>query len=302
MLIKQTKNIFLIVAFIISAFISVLALPETSYAYVCPDGQEFHESDNACWIKQTTSERVAQRGGGSTCPSGYERIGTDCVKFTRTNSQPLNNNGTSPSFSCPEGQTYHSSDNKCWIEETKTPNTTPGRNQERCAGTDWRYNADKNICEKFTETSDKPIIDGKTADDGKDDNSEPGKCEDGSTPDAKTGECADGTKPPVRSSNGGASGENCGEAETVLISCEGEGVQAIGDVLRIIITVLTVSIGVAAVGGLAWASVLYAKAEDNSASVSEARELIRNIVIGILLYGFLVAIINWLVPGGVIGT
>ncbi len=96
-------------------------------------------------------------------------------------------------------------------------------------------------------------------------------------------------------------GKNCGEAETVLVTCKGEGVQAIGDVLRIIITVLSILIGVAAVGGLAWASILYAKAQDNAGNVSEARELIRNIVIGLLLYGFLVAIVNWLVPGGVIG-
>lgn len=99
----------------------------------------------------------------------------------------------------------------------------------------------------------------------------------------------------------GGTGKKCGKAETVLISCEGEGIGALGDVLKIFISVLSVIIGIAAVGGLAWASILYAKAEDNASSVSEARELIRNIVIGILLYGFLVAIVNWLVPGGVIG-
>ena len=96
-------------------------------------------------------------------------------------------------------------------------------------------------------------------------------------------------------------GKNCGQAETVLITCSGSGVGAIGDILRIVITVLSVLIGVAAVGGLAWASVIYAKAEDSEGNTKEAKELIRNIVIGLLLYGFMVAIINWLVPGGVIG-
>lgn len=93
----------------------------------------------------------------------------------------------------------------------------------------------------------------------------------------------------------------CGEARTNIISCDGEGGTAIGNVLKIFVIVLSISIGIAAVGGLAYASMLYAKAEDNSGDVSSARTLILNIVIGLLLYGFMVAIVNWLVPGGVIG-
>lgn len=95
--------------------------------------------------------------------------------------------------------------------------------------------------------------------------------------------------------------KKCGEAGTNIIECDGEGVTALGNVLRIFVNVLSVAIGVAAVGGIAWASVKYAKAEDNASEVSEARTLIRNIVIGLLLYGFLIAIVNWLVPGGIIG-
>lgn len=93
----------------------------------------------------------------------------------------------------------------------------------------------------------------------------------------------------------------CGDARTNIISCEGEGGEALGNVLRVFVVVLSVSIGIAAVGGLAYASVLYAKAEDNSGNVSSARTLILNIVIGLFLYGFLIAIVNWLIPGGVIG-
>ena len=73
------------------------------------------------------------------------------------------------------------------------------------------------------------------------------------------------------------------------------------NILKIVISVLTVLVGIAAVGGLAWASILYTKAGDNEGNVSEAKTLIRNIVIGIVLYGFLVAIVNFLIPGGIIG-
>jgi hypothetical protein len=97
--------------------------------------------------------------------------------------------------------------------------------------------------------------------------------------------------------------EQCGQARVNLLVCgKEEGAPALNGILRIVITVLSFLVGIAAVGGLAWASLQYAKAEDNSGAVSDARTLIRNIVIGILLYGFLVVIINWLVPGGVIGT
>lgn len=108
-------------------------------------------------------------------------------------------------------------------------------------------------------------------------------------------------KPNPGGGNPGSSGTSkCGQAETNLISCADDG-NAIASILKIIVSVLTVIIGIAATGGLAWAAILYAKAEDNAGNVSEAKELIRNIVIGLFLYIFMVAIINWLVPGGVIG-
>lgn len=105
--------------------------------------------------------------------------------------------------------------------------------------------------------------------------------------------------------NGGTGGttstENCGQARTNLIKCNGSGVQAIGDVLRQIIVILTILIGIAAVGGIGYAAILYASATDNASQAQNAISIIRNIVIGILVYGFMIAIINWLVPGSVIG-
>lgn len=98
-----------------------------------------------------------------------------------------------------------------------------------------------------------------------------------------------------------AQGE-CGGTKTQILSCDGEqGVGAINEMIRIAITVLTVLIGVVATGGIAYAAVLYASARDNQNQVNEAMVMIRNIVIGLVLYGFTIVIINWLIPGGVIG-
>ena len=95
---------------------------------------------------------------------------------------------------------------------------------------------------------------------------------------------------------------SCGSTKTQFISCNSKtGVGTIGDLIRIATTVLTVLIGVVATGGLTYAAILYASARDNQSQLDQSKTIIRNIVIGLLLYGFMIAIINWLVPGGVIG-
>lgn len=100
-----------------------------------------------------------------------------------------------------------------------------------------------------------------------------------------------------------SSGTTCGETKTGLIGCSAKksGVQSINDLISIAVSVMTVVIGVVAVAGLAYAGILYASARDNQTQVSQAITIIRNIVIGLVLYGFTIAIINWLIPGGVIG-
>lgn len=99
-----------------------------------------------------------------------------------------------------------------------------------------------------------------------------------------------------------SSGTTCGDTKTQFIACDSKtGVGTISDIIRIAVSVLTVLIGVVAVGGIAYAAILYASAADDQSKVSNALTIIRNIVIGIILYGFTIAIINWLIPGGVIG-
>lgn len=92
----------------------------------------------------------------------------------------------------------------------------------------------------------------------------------------------------------------CGKARTNIISCEGEGSAAIGDVLKQAIVVLTTIIGVVATAGIVYAAILYASAQDNAGQVSKAKTIIMDVAIGLFLYGFMIVIINWLVPGGVI--
>jgi len=101
---------------------------------------------------------------------------------------------------------------------------------------------------------------------------------------------------------GGVPGEKptrtCGEARVNLIACDpgSRGASAFNGLLQIGLRILTAVVGVAAVGGIAWGSVLYAKAGDNEGQVSEAKTLIQDVIIGLILYGFLLAIVNWILP------
>ncbi len=98
------------------------------------------------------------------------------------------------------------------------------------------------------------------------------------------------------------SSTTCGTTKTQLIGCSSKtGVGTITDLIKLAVNVMTVIIGIVATGGIAYAAIIYASARDDQNKVSEARAIIRNIVIGIVLYGFTIAIINWLIPGGVIG-
>jgi hypothetical protein len=95
----------------------------------------------------------------------------------------------------------------------------------------------------------------------------------------------------------------CGTTKTQLITCEGKtGIETVSSLIKLAITVMTILIGIVATGGLAYAGVLYASARDDQTKVAAAMGIIRNIVIGLVMYGFTIGIINWLIPGGVIGT
>lgn len=111
--------------------------------------------------------------------------------------------------------------------------------------------------------------------------------------------------------------ETCGTASVNLLSCSDaadgacpgsgrgqpfEGVQVLGCVLKIGLQALTVLVGIGAVGGIAYSSFRYASASDNAGAVTEAKGRIRDIVIGLIVYVFLLAVVQWLVPGLVMDT
>lgn len=97
----------------------------------------------------------------------------------------------------------------------------------------------------------------------------------------------------------------CGNVDTSIISCSqtnnGSDVKDNGvwGVLIIALNILTAGIGVVAVGGLIFAGITYATASNNQNQVTKAKEMIFNVVVGLVLYAFMYSFAQFLIPGGI---
>jgi Na+-driven multidrug efflux pump len=96
---------------------------------------------------------------------------------------------------------------------------------------------------------------------------------------------------------------DCGDTKTHLISCDGStGTGSLSALISITLTVMSILVGIVAVGGIAYAGAIYASARDDQTKVDEAKRIIRNIIVGIVLYASTIAIIGWLIPSNVINS
>ena len=57
--------------------------------------------------------------------------------------------------------------------------------------------------------------------------------------------------------------------------------------------------GIAAVGGITYGAILYTSAGDSSEQTKKAMEIIRNVVIGLVAYGIMYLVLNYIIPGGI---
>lgn len=101
-----------------------------------------------------------------------------------------------------------------------------------------------------------------------------------------------------------AAAGKCGDVDTAIISCNetgGGGIEQSGlmGLLRIVINIMAISVGVLAVGALVYAGILYASARDSQEQVQKAKDMMRNTIIGIVLFAGMYSIVQFLVPGGV---
>lgn len=69
-------------------------------------------------------------------------------------------------------------------------------------------------------------------------------------------------------------------------------------ILLLVINILTAGIGIVAVAGIVYASILYTSAGGSAEQTKKAMTIIADIVIGVLAYALMYAVLNFLVPGG----
>lgn len=70
--------------------------------------------------------------------------------------------------------------------------------------------------------------------------------------------------------------------------------------LTTILTILTAGVGLVAVGVIVYAGAMYASASNDAGRVQKAKDIIRDVIIGLVVYGFMFLILNFLIPGGVL--
>ena len=98
---------------------------------------------------------------------------------------------------------------------------------------------------------------------------------------------------------------DCGGVKTAIVSCDqtGQGSSAkdsgIWGILLIGLNILTGGIGIAAVGGIVYGAILYTSAGDKADQVKKAISVITNVVIGVVAYGLMYILLNFLIPGGI---
>ncbi|MNH46494.1 hypothetical protein D3C72_2301490 [compost metagenome] len=61
---------------------------------------------------------------------------------------------------------------------------------------------------------------------------------------------------------------------------------------------MTAGVGILAVGGIVYGSILYTSAGGSSEQTKKAMGIITNVVIGLIAYALMYAITNFLIPGG----
>lgn len=80
----------------------------------------------------------------------------------------------------------------------------------------------------------------------------------------------------------------------------GSGAQSspIFSLLIVVINFLAVGVGIVVVGGIVWGAIQYISSNGNASKTQQGVSYIVNSVIGLILFIFMYALINYLVPGG----
>lgn len=98
---------------------------------------------------------------------------------------------------------------------------------------------------------------------------------------------------------------DCGGVQTSIINCEqkgdGKNIQDSGlwGVLLMAVNILSAGVGVLALGGIVYGSILYTSAGGNPEQIKKAKGIFINVAVGVIAFAGMFALLNFLVPGGI---
>lgn len=90
----------------------------------------------------------------------------------------------------------------------------------------------------------------------------------------------------------------CAGAETSFINCDGNGQNAIIQIVKNIIKIMTAGVMVVAVGAVIIGSIIYMSSEGSPDKITKAHTIWMNTLYGVLAFTFMVALTNFIIPGG----
>lgn len=92
---------------------------------------------------------------------------------------------------------------------------------------------------------------------------------------------------------------DCKKDTTIIkVDCSGEG-GGIWGILDMIITIMSAGVLIAAVGGLLYGAILWTTAADDAGKIKKAKEVMFNVVLGVVAFVLMYAFLQYLIPGGV---
>lgn len=94
--------------------------------------------------------------------------------------------------------------------------------------------------------------------------------------------------------------EECKDIDTNILKCDKRGGNPVMSLILQVINFMAIGVGIIVVGGIVWGAMLYTTSNGDSGKSQQGITTIVNAVIGLLLFVFTYAIINYLVPGGVL--
>jgi hypothetical protein len=118
---------------------------------------------------------------------------------------------------------------------------------------------------------------------------------------AQKGICQDGSDPYGKNSKDPSkdNGGKCEDGSEPAKDSQAIEASGVWGILLLVINIMTVGVGILAVAGIVYGSILYTSAGGSPDQVKKARTVIVNVVIGILAYLLMFSVLNFIIPGGV---